>query len=226
MHWPTSLEDIGIVNFIAAIAVLANIAGYLMKTMIPLRLIAMITNALFIAYSILATIYPTLILHIILLPINVVRFVQMKRLIRQVNEAANGDLSMEWLKPFSTERRFEAGTVLFRKGDAATELHFVISGRCRVVEPNIEMGAGSVIGELGLLEPGRTRTATVECIERVETLAISYDNVMELYFQNPTFGFYLLQLSTARLFHTIRSLEEENAALRVANAKLSAASPA
>ena len=40
MHWPTSLEDIGIVNFIAAIAVLANVAGYLMKTMIPLRVIA------------------------------------------------------------------------------------------------------------------------------------------------------------------------------------------
>ena len=226
MHWPASLEDIGIVNFVAAIAVLANIAGYLMKTMIPLRLIAIVTNFLFIAYSILATVYPTLVLHIILLPINVVRFVQMKRLIRQVNEAANGDLSMDWLKPFSTERRFEAGTVLFRKGDASTELHFVISGRCRVVEPNIEMGAGSVIGELGLLEPGRTRTATVECIESVETLAISYDSVMELYFQNPTFGFYLLQLSTARLFHTIRSLEEENAALRVANAKLSADSPA
>lgn len=226
MHWPTSLEDIGIVNFVAAIAVLANIAGYLVKTMIPLRLIAIVTNFLFIAYSILATVYPTLVLHIILLPINVVRFVQMKRLIRQVNEAANGDLSMDWLKPFSTERRFEAGTVLFRKGDAATELHFVISGRCRVVEPNIEMGAGSVIGELGLLEPGRTRTATVECIEPVDTLAISYDSVMELYFQNPTFGFYLLQLSTARLFHTIRSLEEENAALRVASAKLSAASPA
>ena len=144
MHWPPSLEDIGIVNFVAAIAVLANIAGYLMKTMIPLRLIAIVTNFLFIAYSILATVYPTLVLHIILLPINVVRFVQMKRLIRQVNEAANGDLSMDWLKPFSTERRFEAGTVLFRKGDAATELHFVISGRCRVVEPNIEMGAGSV----------------------------------------------------------------------------------
>ncbi len=226
MHWPTSLEDIGIVNFIAAIAVLANVAGYLMKTMIPLRVIAMTTNVLFIAYSALATVYPTLILHIILLPINVVRFLQMKRLIRQVNEAANGDLSMEWLKPFSTDRRFEAGTVLFRKGDAATGLHFVISGRCRVVEPNIEMGAGSVIGELGLLEPGRTRTATVECIDRVETLAISYDSVMELYFQNPTFGFYLLQLSTARLFHTIRSLEEENAALRAANARLSATSPA
>ena len=226
MHWPTSLEDIGIANFIAVIAVLMNVAGYLMKTMIPLRLIAMITNVLFIAYSILAMVYPTLILHIVLLPINVVRFFQMKRLISQVNEAANGDLSMDWLKPFSTKQRFEAGTVMFHKGDAATELYFVISGRCRVVEPDVELGAGSVIGELGLLEPGRTRTATVECIESCEMLAISYDNVMELYFQNPTFGFYFLQLSTARLFHTINGLEEENAALRAANAKLSAAASA
>lgn len=226
MHWPTSLEDIGIVNFIAAIAVLMNIAGYLMKTMIPLRLIAMITNALFIAYSILATVYPTLILHIVLLPINVVRFFQMKRLIRQVNEAANGDLSMDWLKPYGIEQSFRAGATMFRRGDPATELHFLLSGRCRVVEPNVEMNAGSVIGELGLLEPGRTRTATVECIEDCETLAISYDNVLELYFQNPTFGFYFLQLSTARLFHTIKSLEAENAALRAANEKLSAAAPA
>ena len=114
---------------------------------------------------------------------------------------------------------------MFRKGDAATELYFLISGHCRVVEPNIEMGAGSVIGELGLLEPGRTRTATVECIENCEMLAISYDNVMELYFQNPTFGFYFLQLSTARLFHTIKKLEEENAALRAANAAPGATAP-
>ena len=100
---------------------------------------------------------------------------------------------------------------MFRKGDAATELHFLISGRYRVVEPNVE---------LGLLEPGKSRTATVECIEAGETLTVSYDHVMQLYFQNPTFGFYFLQLSTARLFHTIKGLEEENAALREANAKL------
>lgn len=220
MHWPTSLEEVGIVNIIAAAAVITNIIGYLMKTMIPLRMVAMTTNSLFIVYSAMATVYPTLILNCILLPINALRFFQMKRLIKQVNEAANGDLSMEWLKPFTTKKRFAAGTVMFRKGDAATELHFLISGRCRVVEPNVELSAGSVIGELGLLEPGKSRTATVECIEDGETLAISYDHVMQLYFQNPAFGFYFLQLSTARLFHTIKGLEAENAELRDANARL------
>ncbi|MFA6264682.1 MAG: cyclic nucleotide-binding domain-containing protein [Pseudolabrys sp.] len=223
MHWPISIHDIGLVNIVAAVAVIMNIIGYLMKTMIPLRMVAMTTNCLFIVYSTLAAVYPTLILNFILLPINAMRFFQMKRLIRQVNEAATGDLSMDWLKPFTTKRHFAAGTTLFRKGDAATELHFIISGRFRVVERNVDIGAGSLIGELGLLEPGKSRTATIECIESGETLAIAYDNVMQLYFQNPTFGFYFLQLSTARLFHTIKTLEDENAALRAANARLGAA---
>jgi CRP/FNR family cyclic AMP-dependent transcriptional regulator len=226
MNWPHSLDDVHLVDLFATIAVVMNIIGYLMKTMIPLRLVAMTTNCLFIGYSSMAMVYPTLILNCILLPINALRFFQMKRLIKQVNQAANGDLSMEWLKPFTTGKHFEAGAVMFRKGDAATELYFLISGRYRVVEPNVELGAGSVIGELGLLEPGKSRTATVECIESGETLAISYDHVMQLYFQNPTFGFYFLQLSTARLFHTIKGLEEENAALRAANAKLGATAPA
>jgi hypothetical protein len=220
MNWPISIEDIGIINIIAAVAVTTNIVGYMMKTMIPLRLIAMTTNLLFITWSLLAAVYPTLILNCILLPINSLRFFQMKRLIKQVNEAANGDLSMDWLKPFTTKKHFAAGTVMFNKGDAATELHFLISGRYRVVEPNVELESGSIIGELGLLEPGKSRTATVQCIEAGETLAISYDHVMELYFQNPAFGFYFLQLSTARLFNTIQKLEAENAELRAANTRL------
>ncbi|RDV05852.1 cyclic nucleotide-binding domain-containing protein [Undibacter mobilis] len=191
-----------------------------MKTMIPLRMVAMVTNCLFITWSGLAAVYPTLVLNLILLPINALRFYQMKRLIRQVNEATDSDLSLDWLKPFTAKRHFDAGTTLFHKGDPASELHFIMSGRFRVVERGIDIGAGGIIGELGLLEPGKTRTATIECIESGETLAISYDHVMQLYFQNPTFGFYFLQLSTARLFHTIGTLEAENAALRAANARL------
>jgi hypothetical protein len=223
MNWPASPEEIGFISIIGGVAIIANIAGYLMKTMIPLRLLAMATNVLFLIWSTLAGVYVTMILNTILLPINALRFFQMRRLIRQVNSAANGDLSMEWIKPFSTKKHFTAGTVLFRKGDPADELLFLMSGRFRVVEPDIEMSAGSIIGELGLLEPGRNRTATVECVESGETLAIAYDDVMQLYFQNPTFGFYFLQLSTARLFHTIRILEQENAALRAATAKPEAA---
>ena len=220
MHFPTSLSDIDFVMLVSAAAVILNIVGYLMKTMIPLRIVAMTTNCLFITWSTLASVYPTLILNLILFPINALRFWQMKRLIRQVNEAANGDLSFDWVKPFTTKHHHDAGTTLFQKGDPASEMHFIMSGRFRVVERDIEIGPGGVIGELGLLEPGKARTATIECIESGETLVISYDHVMQLYFQNPTFGFYFLQLSTARLFHTIKSLEEENAALRSANARL------
>jgi hypothetical protein len=226
MHFPTSLADIDFVMLVSAVAVILNITGYLMKTMIPLRILAMATNCLFILWSSMASVYPTLILNCILLPINAMRFGQMKKLIKQVDEAARGDLNMDWLKPFTTSRSFTAGAVLFNKGEPATELHFIMSGRFRVVERDVEIGAGSILGELGLLEPGRTRTATVECIESGETLAISYDNVMQLYFQNPTFGFYFLQLSTARLFHTIKGLESENAALRSEVARLGAAAQA
>jgi len=223
MHFPTSLSDIDFVMLVSALAVILNITGYLMKTMIPLRILAMATNCLFIFWSSMASVYPTLILNCILLPINAMRFGQMKKLIKQVDEAAHGDLNMDWLKPFTTSRSFTTGTVLFNKGDAATELHFIMSGRFRVVERDVEIGPGSILGELGLLEPGRTRTATVECLESGETLAISYDHVMQLYFQNPTFGFYFLQLSTARLFHTIKGLESENAALRSEVARLGGA---
>ena len=228
MHWNAAefLRHLTFIDMIAAVTVVMNIIGYSMKTMIPLRIVAMTTNGLFILYSTLASVYPTLILNFILLPINATRFFQMKRLIKQVNEAANGDLSLDWLKPFTTKKHFAAGTTMFHKGDPASELHFIMSGRYRVVEPNVELAPGAIVGELGLLEPGKSRTATVECIESGETLAISYDHVMQLYFQNPTFGFYFLQLSTARLFHTIKGLEEENAALRAANAKLSASVPA
>ncbi len=228
MNWNAAelLQKLTFVDAIAAATVIMNIIGYSMKTMIPLRIVAMTTNGLFILYSTLASVYPTLILNIILLPINAVRYFQMKRLIRQVNQAANGDLSLDWLKPFTTKQNFDAGTVIFRKGDPANELYFLMSGRFRVVEPNIEFGPGAIVGELGLLEPGKSRTATVECIESGETLAISYDHIMQLYFQNPAFGFYFLQLSTARLFHTIKVLEEDNASLRAANRDLSAASVA
>ena len=51
--------------------------AFFMKTMIPLRLIAMTTNLLFITWSLLAAVYPTLILNCILLPINSLRFFQM-----------------------------------------------------------------------------------------------------------------------------------------------------
>lgn len=206
----------GLPELIATIAVVMNVAGYLMKTMVPLRILAIITNCLFITYAILMSVLPMLALNLILLPINSFRLFQMKRMIRQVAQASAGDLSLDWLRPFTSTRRFEAGTVLFQRGEPAAEMFFIVSGRYRVAGVDVALGPGTVVGELGLLAPGRARTQTVECVESGEALTITYEHVTELYYSNPGFGFYFLQLCTSRLFDTIRKLEAENAELRTA----------
>ena len=40
-------------------------------------------------------------------------------------------------------------------------------------------------------------------------LTAGYQQVKELYFQNPHFGFYFLRLTSERLFENIKRLEEE-----------------
>ena len=58
-----------------------------------------------------------------------------------------------------------------------------------------------------MLAPARMRTQTLGCTENGSVLEISYDEIEELYYQNPTFGFYFLHLSSARLFENIGKLE-------------------
>jgi CRP-like cAMP-binding protein len=138
----------------------------------------------------------------------------MLRLVREVRAASQGDLSMGWLKPFTSTRRFDSGDVVFRKGDVADTMFFVVSGRYRVAELGIDVPAGGVVGELGLLAPEGSRTQTLECVEKGEVLQIRYEQVKQLYYQNPQFGFYLLQLVSRRLFENNARLEGELAACR------------
>jgi len=106
--------------------------------------------------------------------------------------------------------------VLFRKGDVARDLHFIVSGAFRVSEIDLMVPAGQFVGELALLAPDRRRTQTIECTADGELLSITYEYVMELFFQNPDFGFHFLQLTTGRLFHNLEVLEAQLAALRKA----------
>jgi CRP-like cAMP-binding protein len=57
---------------------------------------------------------------------------------------------------------------------------------------------------MGLFSSNHKRSATVVCDTDVELLAISKSNVMQLYYQNPKFGFYLVQLVTDRLLEKRR----------------------
>jgi hypothetical protein len=56
------------------------------------------------SFSALAGVYPTLVQHAVLLPLNSYRLHEMRKLVRSVKEAAAGDHSLEWIKPFTTKR--------------------------------------------------------------------------------------------------------------------------
>jgi len=143
------------------------------------------------------------------LPLNILRLVQMIKLVRRVRHAAHGTRAMEWLKPYMSRRRCKSGQILFRKGDVADTMFYVVSGSFRVPELDKYIPPGDVVGELGLLSPDGLRTQSLECVMKGDLLAIRYDQVHELFFQNPDFGFYFMQLASARLFDTLRTREQE-----------------
>lgn len=185
------------------------IASHYMKTMVPLRVCEIASNVLFVAYGLLYPSYPTLVLYGILIVLNSLRLYEMLELVKKVRTAAQVDLSMDWLKPFMHKRSYRKGDVLFRKDDHAEEMFYIVSGTCRVTELGLRLNPGQLVGELGFLTPGRQRTQTVECLEDVSMLVINYDRVSELYFQNPTFGFYFLKLTSERLLQNMHRLERE-----------------
>jgi CRP/FNR family transcriptional regulator, cyclic AMP receptor protein len=204
--------DFDIAQVAAALAVVLNIAVYSMRTMIPLRIIALTTNALFIVYAGMRGVFPTLILNCVLLPLNAYRLHQMLDLIRRIKRAAETEFDMNWLKPFMSRQSVAAGTTLFRKGDSADAMYVIAAGKFRLAESGLEIPAGSVVGEMGLFSPDGQRTQTLLCEQEGEIFSIKYQDFKQLYFQNPEFGFYFLQLTTKRLFENIGRLENTLAA--------------
>ena len=179
-----------------------------MRTMIPLRVFGILTNVVLISSAIPSHNYLIILVQSGVLVLNSYRLHQMLQLVRDVKKSVNGDLSMEWLKPFMTERKCAAGEVLFYKDEKAESMLYIVSGRFHLVESGIEFPVGAIVGELGMLSPANTRTQTLECMEAGTILSVSYTKVEELYVQNPEFGFYFLRLASARLFQNIATLEQ------------------
>jgi CRP/FNR family cyclic AMP-dependent transcriptional regulator len=169
------------------------------KTIIPLRVAAIVANLLAMAYSSMHGTYPTLVLNGLLLPLNTWRLHQMLQLIRDINTAIERDMNVDWLLKYMRPQHYKAGDLMMERGEYATEAFYIVSGEVEIVEINQTRGPGSLLGEIGLFTPSGRRINTVRCKSDVQAAKISYDQVKELYFQNPQFGFRLLHLIVARL---------------------------
>jgi hypothetical protein len=184
------------------------VATTTMRTMIPLRVFGILANMVLFATAIPAHNYLVMLVQSVMFLVNSYRLHQMLQLVRDVKKSVNSDLSMEWLKPFMTERQCTAGEILFYKDEKAEDMLYIVSGKFRLVESGIVLPIGAIVGELGMLSPSNMRTQSLECVEAGLILSVSYSKVEELYVQNPAFGFYFLRLASARLFQNINTLEQ------------------
>jgi len=202
-----TIANINIANMCALIGAAFYGATFLMPTMVRLRVFGIFSALFFMVYGVLAAAIPTFLMYLLLLPINSMRLFQIIKLVKKARIAAQGDLSIDWLRPFMDQRRYKKGDVLFRKGDTANEMFLTTTGRYLVKEIGVELPPGRLMGELGFLTPNNKRTQTVECIEDGAVLTISYERLLDVYFESPDFGYFFLRLSSDRLLQNIARLE-------------------
>lgn len=186
------------IGFIAAGLMLAS---YLMKSMMPLRIVALAACVGFVIYGSLKHALPTLVLYAALIPINIKKVLEIRRLTRAVAEARHDTPVAEWLLPHMKRRQARAGDVLWRAGDLADEMIYLAEGELRLLEHDEVRLPGALVGEIGLFTPDGRRTASIRCDTDCTLYALSGDALTQLYYQHPQLGFHVMRLVVSRLRH-------------------------
>lgn len=180
------------------------------KTMIPLRWLAIGSNFGFVAYGALHPSIPMLLLHAALVPINIYRLAEMVRLTRRVRAVAgSGDVLAVWLKPYMRSKKLADGTVLFKKDDIGDRMYLLAEGCVEFVEIGTSVTPGEIFGELAFFSPNRTRALTARCVGKCTVLSIDESTLKQLYYQNPAFGFKLIRLVAGRLSADVQRLSAD-----------------
>ncbi|HET6183924.1 MAG TPA: cyclic nucleotide-binding domain-containing protein [Acetobacteraceae bacterium] len=187
-------------------------SAFYMRTMLPLRWVAIASNVAFIAYGLPLRLWPVVALHCVLLPLNVGRLLQIKRGLRVLRAGRRGNLEVGGLVATLRTERHRSGTVLFRQGEEG-ECAFVIArGEIELPERKVRLGPGDLFGEIALLSDDRTRTASAICATEVELYRIDGAAIIRAFYQDPGFAMALVRLATNRLVQNLHRLDREPAA--------------
>lgn len=185
-----------IFGYIASVLVFAT---FYMKTMVPLRLVAMASNVAFIIYAATGGLTPILILHVLLLPLNAVRLLQIRAFSRQVERAAHEGFSIQAIAPLMRRRDVAANDTLFSVNERADELFYIVDGVVFLPELQREVGAGNFLGEFALFSDSGRRTATAIARTDCTLLGLTRGAVFAALLQHPRLGIHLLKMITTRL---------------------------
>jgi CRP/FNR family cyclic AMP-dependent transcriptional regulator len=198
---PSGRFDLADAGYFAA---LLTFLAFFMKDSVRLRQVALASNVFYAIWAADIHLIPTLVLHLALFPVNCVRLVQLLRERNAIDRAlAAAEIQPEWLIHFMARKRVAAGTVLFRRGDQADAVYFVSDGRLHLEELGIDLGAGSLLGEIGLFAPDGKRTQSVRALVPSTVYVLQREEALALYRRDPSFGIFLIRLITRRLVDDI-----------------------
>lgn len=117
----------------------------------------------------------------------------------QVRHCLDHRLSISRILSHATRRQLAAGQILFRMGDPADALYYLVRGTIHLVEIDLDRGPGCLLGEMGLFSSDRRRACTARCRTDCEVLSVTAADAMQIYYQDPDFAVYVTHLITRRL---------------------------
>jgi len=196
---PTWKNFNDILQYLGWIAMALTLCSTFSRTIIRLRLFAAYSNVLAIISSIAAGFWPNAVQNAIQLPLNIHRIREARRQVEKLKVAPVTGVHSGWLYPHARESTLSAGQVLFRKGDPGDRLYYLESGSILFDEINVEIHPGTLFGEIAFFTRDGRRTQTAIATSECKLLSIDGDQLKQLYFQNPEFGWHLIQLIAQRL---------------------------
>lgn len=133
----------------------------------------------------------------------------------------------EALRPLVRLRDYEEGERIFQEGDPATQFHFVLGGRVKVVKAAAEgrevileiFGTGDPVGAIAAYEE-REFPATAIALEAATLLTVPRREFFALLEQNPGLARGLLLGLTRRMVELTRKLAERSSRVEYRTARL------
>ncbi|SFS15241.1 Crp/Fnr family transcriptional regulator [Yoonia litorea] len=178
---------------------LLTFTAYSMRNMLPLRIIALAANLAFMTYGALVPVYPMLVLHLGLFPLNAFRLYEIQRGMRRMKEVRSGKQPLDVLTPFLKTKAYKKGDTIFSQGDKPDKVYLLETGAISLPEVNVRLEGPSLFGEMAYFTNAAERTTSAVCASDCTIAAVDGKTFMGLYRQHPEFGHYVIALIASRL---------------------------
>jgi CRP-like cAMP-binding protein len=121
---------------------------------------------------------------------------------------------LEQLRGRTALGKFRRGDTIFTKGELATQLFVVFSGRVAIIAAGAEreavisvLGPGALFGEMSMFDGG-VRSANARALTTVHVIAIDFDDVREVLAHRPEVLWAVVRILARRLRATDEALAD------------------